>query len=89
MNQPVRETNWWQAVDRRTFGKGALAFATLLGMSGCGSEEELSGDTLSLQQQHGWNVGAKERRLVFSGTPVQRDAAGSADWPRPTPIRPG
>ena len=80
MNQPVRETNWWQAVDRRTFGKGALAFATLLGMSGCGSEEELSGDTLSLQQQHGWNVGAKERRLVFSGTPVQRDAAGSGDW---------
>ena len=80
MNQPVGETNWWQAVDRRTFGKGVVGFATLLGMSGCGSEDELSGDTLALQRQHGWNVGAKERRLVFSGTPVQRDAAGSTDW---------
>ena len=80
MNQPVGESNWWQAVDRRTFGKGVVAFASLLSMSGCGSEEEMSGDTLTLQQQHGWNVGAQERRLVFSGTPVQRDAAGSADW---------
>ena len=80
MKQPVNVTNWWQAVDRRTFGKGVVAFATLLSMSGCGSEEELNGDTLTLQQQHGWNVGAKDRRLVFSGKPMQRDAAGSGDW---------
>ena len=80
MKQPVNVTNWWQAVDRRTFGKGVVAFATLLSMSGCGAEEELNGDTLTLQQQHGWNVGAKDRRLVFSGKPMQRDAAGSGDW---------
>jgi len=80
MKQPGNETNWWQAVDRRTFGKGVVAFATLLSMSGCSSEEELNGDTLTLQRQHGWNVGAKDRRLVFSGTPMQRDAAGSGDW---------
>ena len=73
MKQPVNVTNWWQAVDRRTFGKGVVAFTALLSMSGCGSEEELNGDTLTLQQQHGWNVGAKDRRLVFSGKPMQRE----------------
>ena len=80
MKQPGNETSWWQAVHRRTFGKGAVAFAALLSMSGCSSEEELNGDTLTLQRQHGWNVGAKDRRLVFSGKPMQRDAAGSGDW---------
>ena len=39
MKQPIYVTNWWQAVDRRTFGKGVVAFATLLSMSGCSSEE--------------------------------------------------
>lgn len=75
-----QETLWWQAVDRRSFGKGALAFATLLSMSGCGSEEATTGEALAMQQKHGWNVGAAESRLLYAGGTSNVDATGSADW---------
>lgn len=79
MTPPTRPTHWWQAVDRRTFNTGVLAFTTLLSMSGCGSEKESVADSLALQQAHGWNVGAKESRLFFLNT-VEQDATGSTDW---------
>jgi hypothetical protein len=66
-------------MDRRTFGKGALAFATLASMSGCGGEEELNGDSLDLQRRHGWNLGAEENRLFFRNV-RNTDAAGTSDW---------
>ena len=79
MTQPARPTHWWQAVDRRTFNKGAVAFTALLSMSGCKSEEEQVDDSLKLQQQQGWNVGAKESRLFFTST-TEKDASGSTEW---------
>jgi hypothetical protein len=79
MTQPARPTHWWQAVDRRTFNTGALAFTALLSMSGCKSEKESAADSLKLQQEHGWNVGAKESRLLFLNT-VEQDASGATDW---------
>jgi hypothetical protein len=79
MTQPARPTHWWHAVDRRTFNKGALAFTTLLSMSGCKSEKEQSADSLKLQQEQGWNVGAKDSRLFFTNT-TEQDATGSTEW---------
>ena len=79
MTQPARPTHWWHAVDRRTFNKGALAFTALLSMSGCKSEKEQAADSLKLQQEQGWNVGAKESRLFFTST-VEEDASGSKEW---------
>ncbi|HEY7492678.1 MAG TPA: hypothetical protein VIH59_16405 [Candidatus Tectomicrobia bacterium] len=79
MAQPIRPTQWWHAVDRRTFGKGALAFAALVSLSGCKGEEEVNTESLDLQRQHGWNVGAESSRLFFVGTSEQ-DATGSSDW---------
>jgi hypothetical protein len=83
MGQSGRPAQWWQAVDRRTFGKGALAFAALASMSGCTREEEINADSLDLQRKHGWNVGAEQSRLVFL-SPSPTDATGSADWQRYT-----
>jgi hypothetical protein len=79
----TRSTQWWQALDRRTFGKGTLAFAALAAMSGCKGEEEINGDSLDLQRRHSWNLGAEERRLLFRNT-TEVDATGSADWKRYT-----
>src|SRR5215510_15224924 len=79
MTQPARPTHWWQAVDRRTFNKGAIAFTALLSMSGCKSEEEQAADSLKLQQDQGWNVGAKESRLFFTST-TEQDVSGSTEW---------
>ena len=79
MGSSEHVTHWWQAIDRRTFGKGALAFATLVQMSGCGGDEEVDREALQLQQQQGWNVGAESTRLLFRGASEQ-DATGSADW---------
>ncbi len=79
----TRSTQWWQVLDRRTFGKGALAFATLATMSGCKGEEEIAGDSLDLQRRHGWNLGAEEKRLFFRRT-SSVDATGSSDWKRYT-----
>lgn len=79
MTQPARPTHWWHAVDRRTFTKGAVAFTALLSMSGCKSEQEQAADSLKLQQEQGWNVGAKESRLFFVNT-VDEDATGSKEW---------
>lgn len=79
----TRSTQWWQALDRRTFGTGALAFATLATMSGCKGEEAIAGDSLELQRRHGWNLGAEERRLFFRNT-SSVDATGSEDWKRYT-----
>jgi hypothetical protein len=79
MGQRGRPAPWWQAIDRRTFGKSALAFAALVSMSGCKSEEAIDTESLELQQQRGWNVGAESTRLLFRGVSEQ-DATGSADW---------
>src|ERR671931_2396400 len=79
MTQPARPTHWWHAVDRRTFSKGAVAFTALLSMSGCKSEKEQAADSLKLQQEQGWNVGAKESRLFFTST-TEQDASGSTEW---------
>ena len=79
MTQPARPTHWWHAVDRRTFNKGAVAFTALLSMSGCKSEKEQAADSLKLQQEQGWNVGAKESRLFFTST-TEQDASGSTEW---------
>ncbi len=79
MRQTERSTPWWQAIDRRTFGKGALAFATLASMSGCKGEEDVSGDSLALQKKHGWNLGAEESRLFFRA-PMNQDAQGKTAW---------
>lgn len=79
MTQPARPTHWWHAVDRRTFTKGAVAFTALLSMSGCKSEQEHAADSLKLQQEQGWNVGAKASRLFFVNT-VDEDASGSKEW---------
>lgn len=79
MAQLVRPKHWWQAMDRRTFGKGALAFATLLSMSGCKGEDAVNAESLELQRQHGWNVGAEDSRLFFVGISEQ-DATGSTTW---------
>lgn len=83
MAQAAQSTQWWQALDRRTFGQGALAFAALAAMSGCEGEEEVAGDSLDLQRRNGWNLGAEERRLFFRNT-SQGDAAGSLEWMRYT-----
>jgi hypothetical protein len=79
MRQAVRSKQWWQAMDRRTFGKGTLAFAALAGMSGCKGEEEVVGDSLALQRQHGWNLGAEQNRLFFRNV-SSTDATGGTDW---------
>jgi hypothetical protein len=79
MTQSVRGKDWWQAVDRRTFGKGALAFTALLGMSGCKGEDTVNTESLDLQRQHGWNIGAEESRLFFVGI-TEQDATGSTAW---------
>jgi hypothetical protein len=79
MAQPERSAHWWQAIDRRTFGKGALAFAALASMSGCKGEEEMTGNSLDLQRKHGWNMGAEQSRLLFRSLSGQ-DATGSGDW---------
>jgi len=79
MTQSARPTHWWHAVDRRTFTTGALAFTALLSMSGCKSEKEQAADSLKLQQEQGWNVGAKESRLFFTST-TEQDASGSTEW---------
>lgn len=83
MGQAERPTDWWRAIDRRTFGKGALAFAALASMSGCQGEEEITADALALQRQHGWNVGAEPSRLLFIGA-TNNDATGSTAWQRYT-----
>jgi hypothetical protein len=83
MTQFGRPTDWWHAIDRRTFGQGALAFAALVSMSGCKGEEEITADSLELQRQHGWNVGAEPSRLLFIGA-TNKDAMGSTDWQRYT-----
>ncbi|MGQ4810492.1 hypothetical protein NKDENANG_03963 [Candidatus Entotheonellaceae bacterium PAL068K] len=83
MGQSRRPAPWWQAVDRRTFGKGALAFTMLAGMSGCEAESQVNTDSLDLQRQHGWNVGTESSRLFFVGL-SERDYAGSTDWKRYT-----
>jgi hypothetical protein len=75
----IQSKHWWQAMDRRTFGKGALAFATLLSMSGCKGDDAVNAESLELQRQHGWNVGAEESRLFFVGISEQ-DATGSTAW---------
>ncbi len=83
MEQLQQPGQWWQAIDRRTFGKGTLAFATLLSMSGCKGEEQVNADSLTLQKKHGWNVGAESERLFFRG--ISRvDAKGSTAWKRYT-----
>lgn len=74
-----RSTQWWRAIDRRTFGKGAMAFATLLSVSGCKGEEEVNAESLDLQRKHGWNVGAEQIRLAFRSMSEQ-DAKGSSAW---------
>lgn len=79
MTQPARPLEWWHAVDRRTFNTGALAFTALLGLSGCKSEQESAADSLKLQQEHGWNVGAKESRLFFLNI-AEKDATDSTEW---------
>lgn len=79
MGQSVRPTRWWQAMDRRTFGKGALAFTALMSMSGCSREEAIDAESLELQQRQGWNVGAESTRLLFRGVSEQ-DAKSSTDW---------
>jgi hypothetical protein len=79
MAQPERPVHWWQAIDRRTFGKGALAFAAVASLSGCKGEEEVSAESLDLQRKHGWNVGAQQGRLFFRGI-RQQDATGSTNW---------
>jgi hypothetical protein len=52
-------------------------------MSGCAGEEEINAESLALQRQHGWNVGAESSRLFFVGASTQ-DANGSTDWRRYT-----
>lgn len=79
MAQPLSSHTWWQAVDRRTFHQGALAFTALLSLSGCSSEKEHAAESLKLQQEQGWNVGAKESRLFFTNV-TEDDATGSKDW---------
>ncbi|MGE3538213.1 MAG: hypothetical protein AB7N91_12380 [Candidatus Tectimicrobiota bacterium] len=79
MTQPARPLQWWHAVDRRTFNTGALAFTALLSLSGCKSEKENAADSLKLQQEHGWNVGAKETRLFFLNV-ADKDAMDSTEW---------
>ncbi|MBM3227119.1 MAG: hypothetical protein FJZ47_25410, partial [Candidatus Tectomicrobia bacterium] len=79
MTQSARSPHWWQAVDRRTFNTGAMAFTALLSMSGCSSEEEQAAESLKLQQTQGWNVGAKESRLFFTNT-TEADAKDAQDW---------
>ena len=79
MTPSVRTLDWWQAMDRRTFHKGALAFTALLSLSGCKSEKEHASDSLKLQQEQGWNVGAKSSRLFFTYT-TDEDASGSKEW---------
>lgn len=81
MGQNERPKPWWFAMDRRSFGKGAIAFTTLLSMSGCKGEEQVNAESLDLQKRHGWNVGAETERLFFMG--VQRtDSQGSTAWTR-------
>jgi hypothetical protein len=48
-------------------------------MSGCKGEEAVNSESLELQRQHGWNVGAEASRLFFKGISEQ-DATGSGDW---------
>ena len=79
MGRSEKSIQWWQAIDRRTFGKGTLAFATLAGMSGCSKEEEVAGDSLAQQQQHGWNLGAEQNRLFFRNA-SKTDSTGGSDW---------
>jgi hypothetical protein len=79
MAQSVPSKHWWQALDRRTFAKGAMAFTALLSMSGCKGDEAVNAESLDLQRQHGWNVGAEESRLFFVGISEQ-DAKGTTDW---------
>jgi hypothetical protein len=76
-----RSEPWWQAIDRRHFGKGALAFTTLLSMSGCKGEEQVNAESLALQKKHGWNVGAESERLFFMGA-QRKDSLGSTTWTR-------
>jgi hypothetical protein len=80
MGQDGRPVDWWHAIDRRTFGKGALAFTALATMSGCKGEEEVSAESLVLQRQHGWNVGAEANRLFFRNISEQDATGSSSNW---------
>jgi hypothetical protein len=81
MGHREQPKSWWLAIDRRSFGKGALAFATLVSMSGCKGEEQVNAESLDLQKRHGWNVGAESERLFFMGT-QRTDSQGSTAWTR-------
>ena len=63
MRQVARSKQWWQAMDRRTFGKGTLAFATLAGMSGCKGRKK-SRATHSICNAN--TVGISERSKIGS-----------------------
>jgi hypothetical protein len=65
---------WFQPLSRREVGQGSLAFAAVAalagvssaGAAGCGEKEvpaEL--DSLQLQKEHGWNVGAESSIVVL------------------------
>ena len=79
MERSERPIHWWQAIDRRTLGKGTLAFAALASISGCGSEEEVAGESLDLQRKHGWNMGAEETRISLRNT-SNVDSTNGSDW---------
>ncbi len=79
MTPSARTRDWWQAIDRRTFHTGTVAFTALLTLSGCKSEKEQAADSLKLQQEQGWNVGAKDQRIFFTNT-TDEDASGSKEW---------
>jgi hypothetical protein len=65
---------WFQPLSRREVGQGSLAFAAVAalagvssaGAAGCGEKEvpaEL--DSLQLQKEHGWNVGAESSIVIL------------------------
>ncbi|HZS05356.1 MAG TPA: hypothetical protein VFD58_11020 [Blastocatellia bacterium] len=80
-----------QDVSRRTasqrIGKG-LAWTAVLGAAGVtvykfsgAGDKEIDKDSLDLQKQEGWNVGATDKQLVWSSSAaVPADSSGKTDW---------
>jgi hypothetical protein len=67
----IQFAGWWRPMTRREFDKGALAFgalALLAGVgvgAGCEKEKEEAFDSLKLQRDNGWNVGAESSILIM------------------------
>jgi len=95
MNTNEKDAPWWQQMLSRReanktiakIGIASLALAAGVGVVGCGDDSEdlddgsteIQQDALELQKKEGWNAGATDKQLTFTGK-TSTDSQGSMDW---------